>query len=1712
MREYYSEQPKVSVILSAYNTAPFLRQCLDSLCAQTLREIEIICVDDASTDASLTILRQYAQEDERIIVLEQAHGGAGKARNTGLAQARGDYLSILDSDDFFEPTMLERLWETAQRDKAQIVIGRADFFDQQTQDFVPCDYSIRAERLPPYQPFAAQDIADRIFNISCGWAWDKLFERRFIEDNGIRFQELRSTNDMLFVFYAYTKAERFCLVDEVLVHQRINAHASLSVTREQSWDNFYLALMALKERLVQDNTYERFEHSFLNWALNFTLWHIDTLREDIRRQLLIRCRKEFFAGLELLTQSPDEFDSQEEYRRLCDIMREMPACKVSVILPVYNGAPYLRQCLDSLTAQTLQEIQIICVDDGSTDETAAILAEYAARDERFFIMHKVHTNAGDSRNRGLLLAEGRYLSFLDADDFFEPYLLEDAYAAAERDNAQICAFRCDQYHTDTDRFTPCPWTLKREEMPPYRPFAAKDCRDRVFTMVNCTAWNKLFRRDFIEQNDLHFQSVESCNDMCFTFSALALGERITVLDRVLVHQRVGHAKALCQTPDRLWRNFEQALIALRDFLVERGLETLYHKSFLNWAIDFSLWHWHNGPMHYREHIAYRLVTHTFQALGLADAAPEDFFNPGFYREMQELLAEAADMTDPAIPKVSVIVSVYNGEAYLKDCLDSLLCQNLENIEVICVDDGSTDDTPSLLAAYAAQDSRLTVITKAHTNAGESRNQGAAAAKGEYLAFLDADDFFEPFLLERAYRQAKEQQADICLLPSDQYHHTDRQYRATPWTLKSHLLPAKRPFSAEEAAPYLFQLSGCTAWNKVFLRRFVEDNDLHFQSSLICNDMLFTFSAMSMAQRMTAWEDVPLVHQRIGHAKTPAASFEYCTACYAEALSALQRFLKDRQRYDLFRCSFLNWALDFSLFTMHGYEGVNGQLVRQQLKRRYFDRWELSTAAPEVFYQPEQYAEMQEILSERVTLPPRTKPMVSVVMPLFNVERYLPAALDGLLFQTYENIEILCVDDGSTDGTLSILRQYRQEDKRVHILRQSNRGAGAARNKGLRYVRGQYVLFLDGDDIFHADLVEKTLAQAQATEADIVAFNFTQSDAQGNYVHRVGIHTEWLSRACEVFNYLDCPERIMTVVNPTPWNKLFRTAFLRERGLAFEEITSSNDITLSAVSVAAAERVAYLEDELLHYNRGLPGSITVGKHKKLYNVITAVTSAVRQAEALPYAEELTEAILYFTIDNLLFALKNNILDYHDELAHRYYDFVHEYFNRPLFDTVTEEMLGYHTVLYDRFRIVRRLPYERFIAAWDRERILSVTSYPARIQVVADSLLSLTKQTMSVDRIILWLAEEQFPQREQELPPSLLELLSSGKVLLRWCPEDLAPHKKYFYAMQAYPEAVIITADDDIVYPKTMVEELMRGYLLYPECVSAVLTHLMTFSADGRLLPYSQWVREYDEQRMKPSRQRMAVGVGGVLYPPHLLKETLFRADTIRHTCLLADDLWLKVIECLSDVPVVCVTKHRPLQYVPESQEVALWKTNVTQQKNDLQMKRILRVLSKEYGSRFLEDHILSDPCFLPYDALAAVRLHREEQRNQEWQQRCRQLQQQITALQAECHALREQYGDFRIFSSVAALNLLKGERLERIYECMPSNSMLLADASELAPQDMPSRFGILHIIKLSKARSSIRFLAKEENGNAHMFLQDNNQPTGEWLLDTVFAARRIPTQS
>ncbi|MBE6753718.1 MAG: glycosyltransferase [Ruminococcaceae bacterium] len=242
-------------------------------------------------------------------------------------------------------------------------------------------------------------------------------------------------------------------------------------------------------------------------------------------------------------------------------------------------------------------------------------------------------------------------------------------------------------------------------------------------------------------------------------------------------------------------------------------------------------------------------------------------------------------------------------------------------------------------------------------------------------------------------------------------------------------------------------------------------------------------------------------------------------------------------------------------------------------------------------------------------------------------------------------------------------------------------------------------------------------------------------------------------------------------------------------------------------------------------------------------------------------------------------------------------------------------------------------------------VTMTSYPARIATVHKVVENMLAQTMKPDRIVLWLANEQFPEGEQSLPDQLLRLRDSGLVI-GWC-SDTRSYKKLLPALERYPDDLLITVDDDLIYDERMIELLYDCYRQFPYSVAAMRTHLMRFAPDGTLLPYKHWRREYGRV-LEPSMALFATTGGGTLFPPHILLPCASDIKSIQEACPNADDIWLKVMLTLAGVPVTLAAPNCPLRYVPGTQNTTLWNYNLSLGGNDEQLAAAAELCEREHG--------------------------------------------------------------------------------------------------------------------------------------------------------------------
>lgn len=272
----------------------------------------------------------------------------------------------------------------------------------------------------------------------------------------------------------------------------------------------------------------------------------------------------------------------------------------------------------------------------------------------------------------------------------------------------------------------------------------------------------------------------------------------------------------------------------------------------------------------------------------------------------------------------------------------------------------------------------------------------------------------------------------------------------------------------------------------------------------------------------------------------------------------------------------------------------------------------------------------------------------------------------------------------------------------------------------------------------------------------------------------------------------------------------------------------------------------------------------------------------------------------------------------------------------------------------FRLIKRLLTELplYFPVFGRRKkienlIVSFTSYPARINTLHMVVRSLLRQSICAKNIVLYLGSDT---PENAIPKKLKKLCKRG-LLIKTGYEDLKPHKKYFFAMQEYPDNIIITVDDDIMYEKNMIEHLYNSYKKYPDAVSARRVTKLTKS-ENKINSYNDFESEYTKET-KPSASLIAVGVGGVLYPPHILHKDAFNSELIKKTCLFTDDIWLKFMELKNNAKVVYVpsTLEKDLT-VRSTQKSALMIENIEcGNRNDECIKAIQNELSVNLAEFF-----------------------------------------------------------------------------------------------------------------------------------------------------------------
>ena len=536
--------------------------------------------------------------------------------------------------------------------------------------------------------------------------------------------------------------------------------------------------------------------------------------------------------------------------------------KVSVILPVYNVEKYLWECLDSLLNQTLKEIEIICVDDGSTDKSLDILKEYQKHDDRIVVLTQKNLYAGTARNSGLKIAKGEYVLFLDSDDFFENDLLESVYNKGKDKDADIVLFGASKYETNCGAIIETPWYFDVKKVKNKEVFSRKDFPNKILTITSPAPWTKAYKREFILSEALEYQPLPNSNDVFFSLVAMAVAKRITWINKSFVFYRVGMSNNIQSRKTKNPCCFLQAYRAVYDELNKRGIYEEIEYSFKNVVfsgINFNLetiksqaalrevYKCLVGPifkdMNLMQNEGKKIKKKLYSVVESAICIGEEILAD----EKRDNICKDYDIIRESKYhdkcSVSVIIPIYNVEDYLVPCLDSIVKQTFEDIEIICIIDGSPDNSMEIVKQYAAKDDRIKIIDQKNAGLSASRNHGFYEAKGEYVYFMDSDDILELDACEKLYSQAKEYDLDVVFFDAVCFSDTDPQASNNRYYLRNNSYPQ----CAEGIEMFMnlqcnreFRASACLQFTR---RQHLEDISLEFHEGVVHEDNAFSLLNM-----------------------------------------------------------------------------------------------------------------------------------------------------------------------------------------------------------------------------------------------------------------------------------------------------------------------------------------------------------------------------------------------------------------------------------------------------------------------------------------------------------------------------------------------------------------------------------------------------------------------------------------------------------------------------------------------------------------------------------------------------------------------------------------------------------------------------------------------------------------------------------------------------
>ena len=569
-------------------------------------------------------------------------------------------------------------------------------------------------------------------------------------------------------------------------------------------------------------------------------------------------------------------------------------------------------------------------------------------------------------------------------------------------------------------------------------------------------------------------------------------------------------------------------------------------------------------------------------------------------------------------EISIIIPVYNKQKYIAKTLRSVLDQTFRDFEILLIDDGSTDGSGMVCDNMASTDARIKVFHTQNRGVSAARNLGIREASGKYISFIDADDYIDDSFLTKLRNSIIENDSGLAVCGYEEIRNGE---------ISVHV--HKDLHTGSVVYDALRQDLLCILWNKLYVREKIR----HFfdESISTCEDSIFCVQYYLDNNPKISFTEEPLYHYivRVGGltGRVQKGAFDGIRRLLRVNLELSGKITDDRLRcsvvhhlhkvyfYGIYTYIFENLAggpisredllLVSQIIHDEEYRKITKSIFKYPLKDRSAEKNGIGEISIILFSLLKwERAALLVSRGKKCLKPAGNEPLVSIVIPVYNAEEYLEETLGHVSGQSYKNLEIICVDDGSSDNSRAILQSAKSKDPRFILLSQENQGAGTARNLGMDAAGGEYILFFDSDDILRKRAVQTLVKTATKKDTDIVFFGYQK------FIGRKRIHTAFSARELrvpmnKVISPAEIADRLFQADHGMPWNKFYKTEFLKGVDIRFQALKNTNDEFFSRLTSVEAERILFLNRIFVDYRVGNKSSLQGNSGKNILDCTYAL---------------------------------------------------------------------------------------------------------------------------------------------------------------------------------------------------------------------------------------------------------------------------------------------------------------------------------------------------------------------------------------------------------------------------------------------------------------------------------------------------------------------------